>query len=191
VLAFIRTHRNAAEEIRVVPVSGGESQRLPGDFHDTQWLTWSRGGMDLLTFTRREGKPASWWRVPLAGAVAMPMTALSGNANSANLSPARDQLAYAERSVDTNIWRFELDTRQGRGSFSRLIASTRQDHSPEISPDGATATALAPGRLRRFWELRPARPDGPLTVLTSLSIRQSRARLTYILSAGKEDLSAV
>ena len=134
-LAFLRSHHNAAEEILVVPLTGGKSRQLIGDLHDTLGLTWARDGKDLLALTRRDGNPSAWWRISLAGGAVTRVKDLTANASSPSVSPAHNQLAYAERSTDTNIWRLEL-SHPGGAFFSKWIASTRQDHSPDMSPDG-------------------------------------------------------
>ncbi|MCI0419331.1 MAG: hypothetical protein L0312_08945, partial [Acidobacteria bacterium] len=47
------------------------------------------------------------------------------------------RLAYAQVTVDTNIWRIEISSlAKRRGSPVRLISSTLLDDSPQYSPDG-------------------------------------------------------
>jgi Tol biopolymer transport system component len=55
-------------------------------------------------------------------------------------SPAisrQDSLAYSVSAGDTDIWRLELDdTGRAAKPATKLIVSTRIDHTPEYSPDG-------------------------------------------------------
>ncbi len=47
------------------------------------------------------------------------------------------RLAYSKLTIDANIWRLELNGEgASRSDASRVIASTRLDHTPQYSPDG-------------------------------------------------------
>ena len=55
----------------------------------------------------------------------------------ASLRGGRIRLAYEQRIVDTNIWAMEVaDTDVKAFSPRSLIASTRGDITPQLSPDG-------------------------------------------------------
>jgi dipeptidyl aminopeptidase/acylaminoacyl peptidase len=64
------------------------------------------------------------------------------NAYSPAISRQGNRLAYNVAFLDSNIWRLDRSnganqTADGRqNSPTRLISSTRQDHSPQFSPDG-------------------------------------------------------
>jgi Tol biopolymer transport system component len=62
-----------------------------------------------------------------------------GGDNAANpaLSSRGNRLAYEQRLRDANIWRIEVATSaQLTGSPAKMIASTRHEAGPNVSPDG-------------------------------------------------------
>jgi Tol biopolymer transport system component len=88
-----------------------------------------------------------------------------------DLAISRDgkRLAYTKRIEDVNIWRVELTSGQGTASRA-LIASTRNDQKPQISPDDKRVS-FSSGRsgTREIWV---ADADGKNAVqLTSLGTR--------------------
>src|SRR5205823_11953484 len=52
-----------------------------------------------------------------------------------SISRQGNRLAFLTCKVDTNIWQTAVPVR-GRQSPTRIIASTREDSAPEISPNG-------------------------------------------------------
>ena len=68
-------------------------------------------------------------------------TAAALDISHATISRQGNRLAYDERFLDSNIWRLELPeakstSRQNSPARTKLIFSTRADHSPQFSPDG-------------------------------------------------------
>jgi Tol biopolymer transport system component len=51
------------------------------------------------------------------------------------ISPSGHRLAYSQEFRDTNIWRFDLQGTSVKSAPTRLVSSTRQDFSPQYSPD--------------------------------------------------------
>jgi hypothetical protein len=70
--------------------------------------------------------------------VAAERVAVAGqNAYSPAISRQNNRLTYNVSFLDSNIWRFDRrPSTHAQNSPARLIASTRQDHSPHFSPDG-------------------------------------------------------
>lgn len=52
-------------------------------------------------------------------------------------TPRQGRLAYVRSLNDVDIWRLPLSGTHGAGAPINLIWSTRQDHVPQYSPDGA------------------------------------------------------
>ncbi len=141
-LAFIRKNPLMSNAIYLSPIAGGELRRLTWDNRDVLGLTWTADGNEIIFLSAREGGGRSMWRVPASGGRPEQAPAASGNIASPSVSRLGGRLAYAESSADINIWRLEglgltgqVPT-AGKLSSSKLIASTRQDHSPQFSPDG-------------------------------------------------------
>jgi Tol biopolymer transport system component len=53
------------------------------------------------------------------------------------INPATHRLAYVSKTQDTNIWMLRLGSKiQTSGDPTRIVASTKSDVNPQISPDG-------------------------------------------------------
>jgi len=131
-LAFLR--RSTTTEIYVVSIHGGEPKRLTFDNADVNGLDWTAGGSDIVFASNRSG----WntlWRSPAAGGSPQPLPFPGNQVSSVAVSRRGSLLAYTDESSDTNIWRAEISG--GSRAPTRLIASSRGDESPQISPDGA------------------------------------------------------
>jgi eukaryotic-like serine/threonine-protein kinase len=85
---------------------------------------------------------------------------------SMDLSRDRRRLVYSRQNYDSNVWRIDLDRPAGRElARTRVLASTRRDENPALSPDGSTlAFESNRGGYPEIWT---AAPDGsnirPLT----------------------------
>jgi len=140
-VAFLRylTHY----DLYVSPVKGSEVRRLTKDGRFIWGLVWADNREILFSSTRSGGR--TLWRmaadgrseprlIPGVQGEAM-YPAISRAAN----SPAR--LAYTRYTSDYNIWRTEVSI-PGNGAPRILtapapvVASTRNEHSPQFSPDG-------------------------------------------------------
>jgi Tol biopolymer transport system component len=79
----------------------------------------------------------SLWRVAASGGVPEPIAGVGQNAYSPAISRQGDRMVYNVSFVDSDIWRCRDGPGPGRhGAPSKLIGSTRPDHSPRYSPDG-------------------------------------------------------
>jgi Tol biopolymer transport system component/serine/threonine protein kinase len=119
-------------DLFVVPIAGGAIKQLTFDLLPKLGrLTWTPDGREIVYSTQREFGGAGLWRIPADGGT--PRRVANTLLFAGNPSLARDghRLAYTESWVDTNIY-----VSEGDGAPRRLIASTREDHSPTFSPDG-------------------------------------------------------
>jgi Tol biopolymer transport system component/DNA-binding winged helix-turn-helix (wHTH) protein len=145
-LAFLRCCAGSCE----IYVSGGgrgDARRITSDhtssFHG---MTWSPDGRSIVYSSRRRGQ-YRLWQVDVATASApLEVTSAGEDASfprfaAGNRGPWR--LVYEKRVRDSNIWQARIGLGGSSGPrvsalapATRLIASTRLDSSPQISPDG-------------------------------------------------------
>jgi Tol biopolymer transport system component len=140
---------------------------------DVAAVAWTPDGRDLVLSGTTGGSDWSLWRVPADGSVAPQRLSAGGTAGKsfAISRPAASgaaRLAYTREIFDSNVWRARLDTSGKAGTPERLIASTRNDTTPQYSPDG-NKIAFASTRSGAF-EIWVANADGTSPVqLTSFA----------------------
>ena len=135
-LAFIRSGRFSSEDIYLISLSGGNLRRLTTDDRRINSLAWTADGHEIV-FSSNRGGPFSLWRVTVSGGTPEWVAAIGQNAYSPAISRQGNRLAYNVSFLDSNIWRLDRSGAAGRQHPpTKLISSTRQDHSPQFSPDG-------------------------------------------------------
>jgi Tol biopolymer transport system component len=92
---------------------------------------WIARGRELIY-----SDPHGFWRVPSAGGTPQAILGLTGGADFIAASRQGNRLAYSVWSADMNIWRIATDAARVQGDPKPLIASTRDERSPEYAPDG-------------------------------------------------------
>lgn len=169
-VAFTRGGASSALDIYVVGVEGGEPRRLTFDNKEISGLCWSADGRSILFSSNRSGD-SSLWRVPASGGPVELLSVSGPGATQPSASPRGNLLAYRQGVMDRNIWRVDLD---GPSSSAKtltprqLIASTRRDSSPQISPDGSRI-AFASDRTGDF-EIWVCENDGQNPVQLTFGI---------------------
>ncbi|MGH9938993.1 MAG: hypothetical protein ACREAM_22365, partial [Blastocatellia bacterium] len=148
-LAFIRSD-GGAENIHIMPVSGGASRQVTFDNSRIQSLRWLPDGAHLIYASNRAGS-FQLWKIAESGGTPEQVTSAGSGPTDVAISPDSSRLAFAQTHFDTNIWRLELPSGSasiaaGRGGrWTQFIASSRTDDSPQYSPDGLRV-AFASGR---------------------------------------------
>ncbi len=140
-LAFIRSSRLNSEDLYLISLHGGKLRQLTADERLVHSPTWTADGREIV-FSSNRGGGFSLWRVAVSGGAPERVAVTGQNAYSPAISRQGNRLAYNVSFLDSNIWRLDrssganqaADGRQN--SPTRLISSTRQDHSPQFSPDG-------------------------------------------------------
>jgi Tol biopolymer transport system component len=130
-LAFLRSFDDLKQEIFVVSATGGELRQLTFDKTGIRSLAWSADSKKVFFASFRSTEQPNLWQKTAAGGE--PELIATGSKNMTNIAASPDgrTVAFAEASHDENIWRMML----GAG-WGKLIATTRPDHSPHVSPDG-------------------------------------------------------
>ena len=129
-LAFLRKH-GVGYSFYVIDMPGGSSRKLATEVN-VQGLTWSPDSRSLI-FCADAPPPRRVQVLSVAGGNPAPAPFQFGSAiRSLALSPASGRMVFVHEQKDRNIWALT----KGDTVFRKLIASTRSDEDPRISPDG-------------------------------------------------------
>jgi eukaryotic-like serine/threonine-protein kinase len=138
-------------ELSLVPAAGGETEEVHHEPGLVGGLDWTADGQEVVFSMERQGLP-SLWRVPVTGGDPRP----AGHRDDPQLAPAMgaetvgevtdpfrvsvsrrgQRLAYTRSASNTDIWGSPLDPRMRAERPVPLLASTRPEESPQLSPDG-------------------------------------------------------
>jgi Tol biopolymer transport system component len=137
-VSFVRAFHRSWQELFSVPYLGGTERQLTAFAGQISGHDWFDNGASLVFGSDKSGE-FRLWTMPAAGPPrkARP-TSIYGDFP-VQLSVARrtQALAYSVLHHDLNIWRLDLQAKPGSASqWTRIIASSAQDVSPQYSPDG-------------------------------------------------------
>lgn len=137
-VSFIRHIQRSHQELYLIPVAGGEARPLTAAGKRISSHDWFGQGHEIVFAADRSGE-FRLWRLPLNPAAAAqeirePQRIEIFDSFPIELSVARQagRLLYAVQQQDRNIWRLDLKDK----SWTRLLASSAQDASPQFSPQG-------------------------------------------------------
>ncbi|QQS48033.1 MAG: serine/threonine-protein kinase [Acidobacteriota bacterium] len=136
-VAFIRGPNFLVGDVYIIPVTRGDPVRLTFDnLQMEEGLAWTANGREIIYSSPRGGLP-SLWKISASGGRPRRVIGTGEYAFSPATSIQGGYLAYVYRRVDRNIWRIPGPYSDATDSSPvKLIASTRDDVSPQFSPDG-------------------------------------------------------
>lgn len=145
-MAFVRFVGMTDADLYRMPVAGGEPQRLTFNNAPTHQPVWTRDGREILFLSRSgAGCDHCLYRIPATGGQPMRVPEAGQRLSNIAVPPQGERLALAEYTGNSNLWQLEIAS---TASPRKLIASTRNNHSQQFSPDGKKV-AFASNRTGR------------------------------------------
>jgi Tol biopolymer transport system component len=134
-VAFIRSAD--VRDISLVRTAGGEPRRLTFDNTSIYGLDWTPDGAYIVFLSDRLGGRLRLWKVAASGGQPEPLPMPPDVVEGFALSRDGRRLAYWQRELNANIWRYEVSAgERPSGPPTKLIASTGINTEPQFSPDG-------------------------------------------------------
>jgi Tol biopolymer transport system component/DNA-binding winged helix-turn-helix (wHTH) protein len=136
-VAFVRgTIAGVANDVFVVPATGGEAKRLTFDNVQTFGVTWAVGGGDIV-FASMRGRQLSLWRIPASGGTPQPVAGAGSPAQRPAISRKGDLLAYQQVISKDAIARITLaNVQRSEVPPTVLVSEKGSKLRPRFSPDG-------------------------------------------------------
>jgi len=137
-VAFVRQNSLVSADIYIVPIAGGEPRRLTFENAAVGGLTWTADGREIIFSSSNPFvRSGSLWRIQASGGAPERFTVAGYDVMSPHISRRGNRLAYVQASGDYNIYKIDVSgTAVSKNPPTKLIASTRNDVSPQFSPDG-------------------------------------------------------
>jgi serine/threonine protein kinase len=138
-VAFIRQSSLVSADIYIAPITGGEPRRLTFENTPVTCVTWTADGREIVFSATNNpfAHNGSLWRIQASGGAPERLTVVGYDAMYPHISRRGNRLAYVQGSGDYNIYKIEVSgTTVSNNPPTSLIASTRNDFSPQFSPDG-------------------------------------------------------
>jgi Tol biopolymer transport system component/DNA-binding winged helix-turn-helix (wHTH) protein len=130
-IAFLRSFSSSARELMVVPVDGGAPKRLTFDQRPIWGAAWTPDGE--LVYSANRGLGEKLYRINARGGAPRQLMVASQSTYYPAVSRQGRRLAYTEEYNDSNIYLYRGPKFQ---PGEVVVRSTREDHSPQFSPDG-------------------------------------------------------
>ena len=140
-LAFVRQLTHDVADVFVQPVEGGNARRLTFDRRQIRGLAWMSDGKELIFSSNRNGR-YELWRLAVTGTAPAKRVEGIADARSPAISSARagagSRLVYQSHVEDYNIRVLQrgADGTWDASKSPSFTASTRDEQSPRVSPDG-------------------------------------------------------
>ena len=136
-VAFIRgTVAGVANDVYVVPITGGPPRRLTFDSRPMTGLAWSVSGKDIIYSAARGGSKALW-RIPASGGTPQPVSSAGLAALWPTIARKGNQLAFQQSVGKDNIMRLAVSGPQALSVHPTIaIAAKGWKMRPSYSPDG-------------------------------------------------------
>ncbi len=129
-LSFIRRYRRSHQELFTVPLAGGTPQPLTNDDKQISDHDWT--GNDIIFASNRSGEFRLWRRATDGSGEPQRLEIFSTFPIKFSIADQVSTLVYSVDEQVRNLWRLDLTTQK----WTRIMASTENDTSPQYSPDG-------------------------------------------------------
>jgi Tol biopolymer transport system component/predicted Ser/Thr protein kinase len=134
-IAYVAGAGFLAQDIYVVPATGGQPRHITSDQRFINGLAWTADGKEIV-FSSNRGGLLRLWRIGISGGTPEPLSGGGEDAHYPTISSKGDRLAYVHSRTDSNLWRTPGPGWKGRRPApSKLIASSREDFDGAFSPD--------------------------------------------------------
>jgi serine/threonine protein kinase len=134
-LAFYR-QMLASGDIFLAPVSDGlQIRQLTHDNREVNGLAWTPNGKEIV-FSSARGGDNALWRIPALGGAPEPLPTVGPDASLPAIARQSSRAAFTRSINNGSIWRLDIGPAGHVAPPTRLIASSRSDSLPRISPDG-------------------------------------------------------
>jgi Tol biopolymer transport system component len=148
-------------ELYVMPVAGGSPRQLTNDGRPILGLAWTPDGKEVVFSSARSGW-SRLWRVSVADDSASfptpkPVEGTGDDARFPSISAKTAKLVYQRFTRNFDVRRAEITGSDGSRTHALkasvpLIASTRMDFTPAISPDGKRVAFVSDrSGARELW----------------------------------------
>jgi Tol biopolymer transport system component/DNA-binding winged helix-turn-helix (wHTH) protein len=130
-LAFVR-NLNGMVQIAVLTLATDHVKTLVSERAVVGGIAWDPADKNIIFGAILTGS-SRLWRISAAGGTPRPL-GVGEDGWAPSVSEKTHRLTYAQGAGDTNIWRIRFGKDKGE-TRTPLIASTRQEVQPELSPD--------------------------------------------------------
>jgi Tol biopolymer transport system component len=145
-IAFVRTVDFGSADLYLLPIGEGlKAVREPKKLTSGRWQVnnpaWAPSGRDVIFSNGLLGFGlfgfGTLWRVSATVSGEPQQLAVGENGFGLCISRQRHRLVYSRELSDINIWRVDISGQPGKtANTERFIFSTRDESTPQISPDG-------------------------------------------------------
>jgi Tol biopolymer transport system component/DNA-binding winged helix-turn-helix (wHTH) protein len=131
-LSFTRSVSMNTQDVYRIPVAGGSPERVTTDGREVRGHSFTPSCEGLVVASARSGRLALW-RFPFDGGSPEWLVA-SGGMPRAPAIGSRSEIVFEERWLEDDVVALVLDAPEE--SSVPVLASTREDREPAMSPDG-------------------------------------------------------
>lgn len=132
-IAFVRSVGLGAQDLFVIPTTGGNLRRVTREAQTLGGHTWSSDGENLI-YSSLQGGHWGLWRVPIAGGEPVWLPLSSYQPRAPHMAPEGNRLVFEDDREDLDL--VSVGVSSTSGSPLPTIDSTRLDLFPQQSPSG-------------------------------------------------------
>ena len=131
-LAWVCLDKWGSESLRLLNLGDGSTREILKGHEMIGGIAWSKGGDNILYSSPLSG--GALWEVVLTHPERVQRLPIGHDVSDLTVSSSGHRLVYLQSSTNTNIW--QLDLQGSPAQAHKLIASSADQESASISPDG-------------------------------------------------------